>query len=264
MELAKEAGAKRAIRLQRERRLPLAAHGAARGRTARKRSTPRAFADPAFPGLLERERAAGQRSRRLRGGCCCEQLTSPVRWTEVIERIAALYPGRAVRRDGPGQRAHGPGEADRARREVGDLRHRRRRRAAARHGDADADRSCRTHRARHRQHARHRPRDRRDAARAAARASPSSGATQARAAEAAAAIGGGARGFACDVADTAAVDGARRGRRERLRLARHPRQQRRAHARQHPHAPQGRGLGRRARREPARRVRRRFAPRRAA
>ena len=63
-----------------------------------------------------------------------------------------------------------------------------------------------THRARHRQHARHRPRDRRDArrrGRARRRRRPRR--RRARE-EAAGAIGGGAQGFACDVADTASVD----------------------------------------------------------
>ena len=242
---------------QRERRVPLAADGDAAERTrrgARRRAT---FARSALPGLREREREPVTR-RRERERLLARAAHAPVRWTdEVVQRSPRAIPDALFVEMGPGSVL--TGSSRRSRRalktvtcgtaaEVEQL---------LAHGDAHEDRSRRDRR-------RSSPAARAASAarsprrwRAPARRSPSSGATQARAAEAAAAIGAGARGFACDVGDPArrSPRSSRTSRRS-FGARRHPRQQRRAHARQHPAPAQGRRLGRGARRQSARRVRR--------
>ena len=122
----------------------------------------------------------------------------------------------------------------------------------------------REERARHRQHARHRPRDRRDAREMPARASRSSAAIQTRADEAAAAIRQRRAGLRVRRRRHRRGDRARRRRRSGVRRDRHSREQRRAHARQPPAAPQGRRLGRGARTRTCAARSSRSAPRRAA
>ncbi len=81
------------------------------------------------------------------------------------------------------------------------------------------------------------------------------GRDRSRAQDAAAAIAATARGFACDVGETASVTALVEAVEQEFGAARYPGQQRRDHARQRALPPQGRGLGCRVERQSARRVR---------
>lgn len=100
MHLAKRAGAKRAIRLNVSGAFhsPLMAP-AAEGLQAAIAAAP--FAPPAFPiyaNVTARPVARVEDARSL----CVEQLTAPVRWTDLIQRLAASHPDALYLEVGPG------------------------------------------------------------------------------------------------------------------------------------------------------------------
>lgn len=100
MELAKELGAKRAIRLKvsgafHSPLMEVAREGLSRALDAAE------FSDPAFPVFSNVSGGAVTRAGEARR-LLLEQLTSPVRWTDVIQGLAAAHPDALFVEMGPG------------------------------------------------------------------------------------------------------------------------------------------------------------------
>ena len=256
MVLCKEAGAKRAMRLNvsgafHSPLMESAADGLAEALDEA------SFERSALPGLLERERGARHHGHRGAKALLLDQLVEPGALDRRDCGDRGPFPERALRRDGSRNGARGSREEDRAAREDRAVRNGRRRASSF----SELGRRVKI-----------------DLSGASALVTGSTRGIGRAIAETLAGAGarvavvgprpGRARssgrgdlaamraGFACDVGDVGGGHGARRRCREGVRRARHPREQRRPHARQPPAAPQGRRLGRRARREPARRLRR--------
>ena len=113
MQLCKAAGAKRAMQAQRERRLSLTAHGAGSRRTARGPYAERACTAPACRSMPT-SRLSPYATRALRAPLLVEQLTAPVRWIELVQRLARDFPNALFVEMGPGSVLTWPGEEDRA------------------------------------------------------------------------------------------------------------------------------------------------------
>jgi [acyl-carrier-protein] S-malonyltransferase len=100
MEIAREKGVKRAMRLNVSGAFhsPLMAPAAV-GLGETLDATP--FGDPAFPVYANVNAEPVQRAATARG-LLLEQLTSPVRWTQLVERLAARFPSALFVEMGPG------------------------------------------------------------------------------------------------------------------------------------------------------------------
>jgi [acyl-carrier-protein] S-malonyltransferase len=100
MELAKAAGAKRAIRLNVSGAFHSPLMAVAREGLAEALEQPQ-WRDPAFP-VYANVNAEPVRSASEARLLLLEQLTAPVKWTQVVERLAADYPDELYVEMGPG------------------------------------------------------------------------------------------------------------------------------------------------------------------
>ena len=131
MALCKDAGAKRAMRLNvsgafHSPLMESAADGLAEALDAA------SFDDPHFPVYANVNGAAGHERGRARSAACCEQLSKPGALDRRDrERSPTRFPDALFVEMGPGTVLGGSRQEDRAEREDRDVRHRRRSRAAS-------------------------------------------------------------------------------------------------------------------------------------